>query len=121
MFQWDLTSDRLVDFQESVTVEHTQINERCGRRSHYKLEHEGGNDNYNDLSCTDVTITDTHFLIQGRENTIVQVPPPQQKRRRGKEANDPKKTDYTRIWGITRWPTDRRIKNTDRRFRTERR
>ena len=42
-----------------------------------------------------------------RTNVIVQVPPPQRRQRKGQEENDPKKTDYTRIWGITRWPMDR--------------
>ena len=108
LFQWESTSDRLIDFRANVTVEHIKINERHGRRAHFKLESERGNANYNNLSCADVTITDTHLLMHGRANAIVRVPPPRRRRRRGQEANDPKNTDYTRIWGITQWPTERR-------------
>ena len=34
LFQWDLTSDRLIDFRESMMVEHNKSNERHGRRSY---------------------------------------------------------------------------------------
>jgi hypothetical protein len=109
LFQWESSCDRLIDFRASETVEDIQINERHGRRAHFKLESKRGNTNYNELSCAYITITDTHVLMHGRANAIVQVPPPQMRRRIGQEANDPKKTDYTRIWRITQWPTERRI------------
>jgi hypothetical protein len=96
LFQWESTSHRLIDFRENETLEHIKINELHGRRAHFKLEIERGNANYNDLSCADVTITDTHLLMHGRANAIVRVPPPQRRRRRGQEANDPKNTDYTK-------------------------
>ena len=75
LFQWDPTSNRLSNFRVSETEEHAKINERHGRRAHFKLESEQGNANYNDLSCADVTITDTHLLMHSRENMIVRVPP----------------------------------------------
>ena len=76
LFQWEPTSDRLIDFRASETVEYIKINERHGIRTHFKLESERGNANYNDISCTDFTITDSHLLMHGRANVIVRVPPP---------------------------------------------
>ena len=77
LFQWEPSSDRFIDFRVSETVEHIKINNRHGRRAYFKLESERGNANYNDLSCAYVTITDTHLLMHGRENTIVRVPLPE--------------------------------------------
>ena len=55
LFQWDPTSYRLVDFREIATVEHKQINERHRRQSHYKLESERGNTNYNVTSAVKIS------------------------------------------------------------------
>ena len=81
------------------------------------MGNEGCDATYNDLSFTDIMITDKHFLMHGRSNTIVRVTPPQRRWRRGQEANDPKKTDYARIWGITRWPTERIINKLQQALR----
>ena len=91
LFKWATTSDRLIDFRVDTAVEHIKLNERHGRRAHFRLESERGNANYNDLCCADVKITGTHFLMHGRATAIVRVPPPRRRRRRGQEANDPKK------------------------------
>ena len=40
LFKWESISDILIDFRASETVEHIKINERHGRRAHFKLESE---------------------------------------------------------------------------------
>ena len=76
LFKCESTSDRLIDLRADTAVEHIKINERHGRRAHFRLESERGNANYNDISCADATITGTHLLMHDRANAIVRVPPP---------------------------------------------
>ena len=100
LFKWESTSDRLINFRMSETVEHIKINDRHGRQVHFKLESERGNNKYNNLICADVTIADTHILMHGRENTIIWVPPPRRRRRRGQESNAPNSCVVCFLWVV---------------------